>query len=77
MSDSKTRGRPPWSRRSAGAAKHAAGQGGVTAPAGVTGDQPRAGGGGRGLGPGLAGVWAKIQMLNQTFNNNPVNFKSI
>ena len=47
-----------------GAAEHAAGEGGVAAPAGVTGDQPQPGDGGGGLGKSLAGVWTKIQMLD-------------
>ena len=64
VSDSETRGRPPWSRRPSRAAKHAAGEGGVAAPAGIKGDQPRPGDGGGGLGKSLAGVWTKIHMLD-------------
>ena len=63
VSDSETCGRPPWSRRPPREAEHAAGEGGVSAPPGVTGNQPRPGDGGGGLGKGLAGVWTKIQML--------------
>ena len=64
VSNSEARGRPPWPRRPSGAAEHAAGEGGVAAPAGVTGDQPQPGDGGGGLGKSLAGVWTKIQMLD-------------
>ena len=64
VSNSEARGRPPWPRRPSGAAEHAAGEGGVAAPAGVTGDQPQPGDGGGGLGKSLALVLTKIQMLD-------------
>ncbi len=63
VSDGETRGRAPWPRWPHGAPEHAADEGGVPAPAGVTGHQPRPGGGGGRLGQGLAGLRPKIQLF--------------